>query len=289
MNKKKIKIVTHAGGFHSDELFAIALIKKFFCSNIDIQRTRDSSILAEYLSDSSVWVIDVGGVYEKKFKNFDHHQVSFNDTWNGTNILFSSCGLVWQYLKEEGFLSKLLSNFQINEFENKLIKRIDAHDNGSGRWSHAVMFKLFNRDECDSNNGFFDALQLACNYIDNSIYYFANEELNISKLYKHKYIFDGKVVLIDDDLFHVIPSISANTDAKVIIEYKKSDNAWSVQSLSPSILSPISWRGVSEVELHKKSGDDKLIFAHRSGHLVKTKTRDSAIAVAKQMVDELGS
>ena len=285
MNFKKTKVVTHAGGFHTDELFAIALIKYFVDDNIDVERTRDNTLLKGYKRDPNVWVIDVGGEYNTANHNFDHHQSTFRKTWLGTDILLSSCGLVWSFLKKNGYINHL-TNFQVSEFENKLVKRIDAHDNGCGKWSHAVIFKLFNRS-INNDDGFLKALAMAGEYISNSLFYFKNEGNNIKSLYDHKYISNGKIVVVDDEkFFNVIPSIRMNTSADVVVEHKVSEGTWSVQGIGYKVLVPISWRGVSESVLSKVAGGD-VFFAHRSGHLVKTRSKATAMRVAKLMIGEI--
>lgn len=47
MNKKAYKIVTHSGQFHPDEIFAIAMLKYYFCEINEIVRTRDEEIIEE--------------------------------------------------------------------------------------------------------------------------------------------------------------------------------------------------------------------------------------------------
>ena len=136
-----MKIVTHDGTFHTDEVFAIALIKKFITSKIEVIRTRDEKILNEAKEDKSIFVIDVGREYNFYKRNFDHHQREFNKTWDNEDTLFSSCGLVWEFLKKRGYLKKF-SKFTLNNIEKKLIKKIDAHDNGQCFWSLSNMIKI---------------------------------------------------------------------------------------------------------------------------------------------------
>lgn len=278
----KIKIVTHGGGFHSDELFAIALIKRFVSNDVEIVRTRSESALSKYVLDNKVWVIDVGGQYNDRFKNFDHHQGEFTAKWKDTDILFSSCGLVWTYLRKAGYLREF-SRWALNEIENRLIKKIDLHDNGCSRWSQAIMFKLFNREEqCDSQ--FHIALNLAEHHLENSIYFICKEEANRSRIDHHEYVCDGDIVVVTDGGFNIIPTISSMTNAKVIVESKLSEEGWSVQSIDSSIATPIAWRGLSGEQLGVASDISDLIFAHRSGHLVKAKSKRAAIAAAKCML-----
>lgn len=280
----KVKIITHNGGFHSDELFAIALIKKYVTSDITVIRTRDPDDLKKYLYDNKVWVIDVGGQHNDRLKNFDHHQGDFSETWKGTDILFSSCGLVWNYLKKAGYLNGH-SRWVQSEIENKLIKKIDLNDNGKCRWPQAIMFKLFNRDRQDDVQ-FHKALHLAEMHLENSIYFICTDEANRSRVDKHEYVSGGEVVVVEEGGFNVIPILSTMTDARVVVESKASDGAWSVQSIDKGVATPNVWRGLSGERLEDVSGVNGLVFAHRSGHLVKARNKSAAIEVAKIMLGE---
>ena len=278
----KIKIVTHGCGFHSDELFAIALIKKYVSSDVEILRTRDNSILEGFLRDDNVWVIDVGGDFNDSLKNFDHHQSEFSSKWKDSDIHYSSCGLIWTYLRKSGYLSQY-SRWVLNEIECRLIKKIDLHDNGISRWSHAIMFKLFNRVS-QNDFQFHAALQMAEHHLENSIYFICEEEVNRSSVDHHEYVCDGNIVVVSDGGFNIIPTISSMTNAKIIVESKLAEEGWSVQSIDSTIATPVIWRGLSGEQLEIASDMKGLIFAHRSGHLVKSKNRDAAIAAAKVML-----
>ncbi|WP_428661847.1 MYG1 family protein [Runella sp.] len=89
MNLRVSRIVTHDTTFHADEVFAVALIK-YVGYDVPLMRTRDRVLLAEALEDPTVFVIDVGGVYNPAMLNFDHHQ---------DLSLPSAAGLVYQFLK----------------------------------------------------------------------------------------------------------------------------------------------------------------------------------------------
>ncbi len=277
-----MKIVTHNGGFHSDELFAIALLKKYVSKDLNIVRTRDRNELEEHTNDAKSWVIDVGGVWDEEKLNFDHHQSDFKGTWKCTDIEYSSCGLIWNYLRKNNFL-KNHSNWVLNEIENRLIKKIDLHDNGRSRWSQAIIFKMFNRGE-NNDVQFSKALELAMHHLENCIYFINKEEHNRSKLDDHQYLFDERVIVVEDGGFNIIPTISSLTNAKIIIESKMSEEGWSIQSIDSNIETPFCWRGLSGKQLDMVSGLNGLIFAHRSGHLVKARSKNAAIEAARIML-----
>ena len=62
-------IVTHPGGAHKDDFLACSLLAHLH--GVPIQRREPTD---EDLADSSICVVDVGGVHDAGLNNFDHHQ-----------------------------------------------------------------------------------------------------------------------------------------------------------------------------------------------------------------------
>jgi uncharacterized UPF0160 family protein len=92
---KKMKIVTHAGSFHLDDLFAIATISLIY-PDIEIVRSRDKSEAA-----SADFVVDVGDVNDTEKNRFDHHQEGgAGKREDGTP--YASFGLVWKKFGKKG-------------------------------------------------------------------------------------------------------------------------------------------------------------------------------------------
>ena len=90
------KIGTHSGSFHCDESLAIGLLSllKEYQDSIVI-RTRDESVLA-----NCDIIVDVGAVYDPSRHRYDHHQASFQDTFNNekfNKIRLSSAGLIYKH------------------------------------------------------------------------------------------------------------------------------------------------------------------------------------------------
>lgn len=111
-----IKIATHSGGFHTDDVFAIAALQLVHGKeNIEIIRTRDESIL-----EQADIVVDVGGVYDVATKRFDHHQNGGPVRANG--IPYAAFGLVWLEYGEQVSGSKEVAD----EIERMLVLAVDA-------------------------------------------------------------------------------------------------------------------------------------------------------------------
>jgi hypothetical protein len=88
-------IVTHPGQAHKDEFLAIALA---FQSIGPLQVYRREPTIEE-LDDPNILVLDVGGRYEPKLMNFDHHQRARGETPECAMSLFA------QFLGLEDVLS----------------------------------------------------------------------------------------------------------------------------------------------------------------------------------------
>ena len=110
----ELKIATHNGIFHADEVTAIALIKLFITDNYKIYRIpHDTKDFSKFDI-----VIDIGRKFDGK-KFFDHHQ------YKGGK---SSAGLIWSYIGFEDKYSEI----------SKFIKIVDDNDVG------AIKAKKFN-------------------------------------------------------------------------------------------------------------------------------------------------
>lgn len=296
-----MKIVTHDGTFHTDEVFAIALIKKFITSKVEVVRTRDENILNEAKEDKNIFVIDVGREYNFHKRNFDHHQREFNITWENKDVLFSSCGLIWGFLKKRGYLKKF-SKFTLNNIEKKLIKKIDAHDNGQCFWSLSNMIKICNRDD-NTEEDFNKALNIATTYLDN-IFYQENHSYELHSTFrKDLQQYDDNKIFISSisNNSSFLKHLSNKTNALILIyEQKDSDDfsRWYSKAITKqkndngeksiiSALAPESWRGLSDEELVLKTAMKGSIFVHKTGYLCVSKNKKTAINMAKAMLDNI--
>ena len=293
-----MQIYTHDGTFHSDEVFAIALLKKFINGNVEITRTRDEFILKNAKKDKNSFVIDVGGEYKEKYKNFDHHQRSFNRTWeNDNDILLSSCGLVWKYLRKKGYTKKIDPEV-LEVIENDLIKKIDMHDNGIRKWPLSSMVSLCNREE-SSIEDFEKAVQVAEIYLDNIFY---QEKKNHEKYFDflndlEKYDESSRFFISSHTIKdgRVLNKISRDKNALFLIYPQFDDNdieSWMIKSVNryqdngelENAKPPEEWFGLTGKELFRRSNMKGLLFVHKTGFLMGVKTKNQAIKICDYLV-----
>lgn len=69
-----MKVIVHPGRFHLDEVVAVSLLKLECEKNSEELFLRRALPTAEELNNPEIWVVDIGGIYDPAFKNFDHHQ-----------------------------------------------------------------------------------------------------------------------------------------------------------------------------------------------------------------------
>ncbi|XP_054153312.1 MYG1 protein-like [Oppia nitens] len=134
-----IKIGTHDGVFHCDEILACFLLKQLpQYSTAQIIRTRDDKLL-----DECDVVVDVGGVYDPNCHRYDHHQRDFTHTMSSIlqnksfNIKLSSAGLVFTHFGHQ-IIARLLNwdkddnktDVIFDKVYENFIQEIDAIDNG---------------------------------------------------------------------------------------------------------------------------------------------------------------
>ncbi|KAI5176912.1 hypothetical protein NEFER01_0237 [Nematocida sp. LUAm1] len=131
---REIKIVTHDGRFHLDDVLACHILTTIY-KNAYVVRTRDADII-----NSGVYVFDVGGEYAPEKGRFDHHQRGFDIPFDSSisDIKMSSAGMVYKHFGKEYLRlqekSEELSSEELDEIYERIyceyILSVDAEDNG---------------------------------------------------------------------------------------------------------------------------------------------------------------
>ncbi len=109
-----LRVATHDGPFHADDVTAHALIRAFLEPDAELVRTRDRAVLA-----TADVVFDVGGEYDASRGRFDHHQASYEGP-------LSSAGMVLGWLEARERIRPELAA----RLRETLVDYVDAVDNG---------------------------------------------------------------------------------------------------------------------------------------------------------------
>jgi len=144
-----MRIITHNGQFHADEIFACALLLEHISDEMPIERTR--VIDAVEYTNTETFIVDVGQVYDTYMINFDHHQ---DETLEASNML------VLFYLRDAGYISDRLCEMYLDKMrEISMIDR-NGYEDMTGFQVNSLI-KSFN----SLPNGFDLAIQTARGYV----------------------------------------------------------------------------------------------------------------------------
>ncbi|XP_072758047.1 MYG1 exonuclease isoform X3 [Anoplolepis gracilipes] len=148
-----VKIGTHDGTFHCDEVLACALLKLLPpFKNASIVRSRTQSVL-----ETCNIVVDVGGEYDPSRHRYDHHMREFQETMSSVmkkpgynwTIKLSSAGLIYCHFGHEilrSIFPEVTEDRIIEEIFKKvydtLIKEIDAIDNGVPMYDAEPLYRI---------------------------------------------------------------------------------------------------------------------------------------------------
>jgi uncharacterized UPF0160 family protein len=117
-----MKVATHPGNFHADDVFAVAALQLAADAGepIEVIRTRD-----ERLHESADMRVDVGGRSDPASGDFDHHQKGGAGA-RDNGIGYASFGLVWRHVGERVAGSAAAAT----TIDERLVQGVDANDTG---------------------------------------------------------------------------------------------------------------------------------------------------------------
>lgn len=283
-----MKIVTHNGHFHTDDLMAVAtLLLKY--PQAEVVRTRDESVIA-----SGDIVVDVGQVYDPAKLRFDHHQAEgAGKRENG--IPYASFGLVWKHLGEE--LAGGKDEAEI--IERKLVVGVDALDNGVDiqtpkyegveEYSLKNFFQSFvdlsgSMEELDKT--FLEIVPMAKGILEREI---KIAQKLVSDWREVRRIYDEsetkQLIVLPESLSW--KQVLVPSEALYVV-YPRDDARWGLQAINSQLGSfelkkplPEKWRGLSGEELIRASGVEDAVFCHRAGFMAVAQSREGALELAK--------
>ncbi|XP_076860625.1 MYG1 exonuclease [Brachyhypopomus gauderio] len=265
-----VKIGTHNGTFHCDEVLACYFLRQLpEYKDAEVSRTRDPAELAK-----CDVVVDVGGVYDPSQHRYDHHQRSFVETFNSLCpekpwvTKLSSAGLVYlhfgrrilsslTHLSED---SRELETLYGKLYEN-FVEEVDAVDNGisqcDGEARYTISTTLSARishlnprwnSKCqDTEEGFHKAMALVeAEFLDRLDYY-QNAWLPARGLVedaiqtRHKVDPTGEVVVLaqggcpwKEHLFSLEKELKVEVPIKFVL-YPDQSGQWRIQCVPAGI------------------------------------------------------
>ncbi len=293
---KKLKLVTHDGSFHADDIFACATLSLMLENKqkqFEIIRTRDEDII-----NKADYVFDVGGIYDAKSNRFDHHQTG-GAFKRENGIACSSFGLVWRKFGLEVAGKKESADF----IEQKLVMTVDANDNGIDLYKNNFpeisiytlqdvlsIFSPTALEDIEKDEQFFKALVWAKEILSREIKK-ANDQMEITKIIVdfYKKAKDKRLIIIDK------PKVSRYEIWNALQKFPEplfavyGDNEdWSIVAMRKTEDSfgnrkdfPKSWAGLRAKELQDMTGVKDAVFCHNNLFLAVAESKNGAIRLAE--------
>ncbi len=300
----KTTIITHNGGFHADDVFAVAVVKMWLAQQkkkrIKVIRTRNSEIIAK-----GDFVVDVGGEYNPEKKIFDHHQKGGAGK-RSNGIPYSSFGLVWREYGQN------LCDLQgvADVIDKKIAQPIDAVDNGVDLcdliYPEVQPYFIFNligiynfvpkkKKEDNLDKNFLKAVALAEDVLSREIE-MAKMEIEEQKYVEEIYQKSGdkRIIILEKD-------VSDQSWGAVLIQYPeplfviKPDGGsqnWKMKTVRKEMFSfenrkdlPESWAGKRGEELIRETGVESAVFCHNKRFIVVAGTKEGILELGRLAVE----
>ena len=299
--KRKIRIVTHGTGFHSDDVFGVATLLLFLKDkDVEVIRTWDMEIISQ-----GDYVLDIGGVYDPDTNRFDHHQEGgAGKRENG--IEYASFGLIWKK-----FGSDVAGSPEVaTQIDRRLVQPVDAVDNGiellepiiEGVFPYTLQRVVgtfeptHNPTPEDLFKGFMDAVVFAQKILYSEIdiaQKFCAAQQRAQSLYEKSE--DKRIIIFDtEDTWgrNILTNTLVPFSEPLYFVHPHKTGNWQVVAVTTGVMTyemrkrfPEEWSGKRDEALAKITGIADATFCHRSGFMCVAKTKEGAIALAHKALE----
>ena len=285
-----MQIITHSGRFYCDDVMSCSLLTILYP---DANIVRTDNINA---NDGDI-VVGIGHVYDHDKKQYDYHQIDFNDRYHiNSPTIFSSFGLIWKHYGME-LINKVdykLKDINVvyDKFYNYFVLPIDCiANNVKNKNDKYVPYDIsqiilnFNLID-DEYKNFIDIVKLSRAFIFSALEKIIQDQLKFEQnLDEFNFVFKNRIhnnILILNSEFDVMPYLNkydVHNDIKFIIMYH-SDDQWLILT-NKKLFIPI----LPENECIKFT--DGIICMNENGF--STKSCHSAVVIAEKSLEYYNS
>lgn len=301
----EIKLYTHSGAAHADDVFAAAILQTAFEGNsIRVIRTRNPIELKQAAGMPLTFLLDVGGVYDPAELLFDHHQPQ-GAGYRQPDIKewpYATAGLVWRHYGAQAVsqMHPSLTSVQVNEvvdaIDDQVLKYIDAVDCGIRFKSHGPslsgIIASFNAASFETGE---DSFPLVCDLARVLLKNFINRQVaKISAMVQVRNsakLSQGRVLKLEA----CVPWVSVVADEMpgvkmVVYPVIQTDrHVWQMRvavDTGPNgqnrLTLPANWGGLEHHALATATGVKDALFCHRSLHLAGAASFEGIISMAEK-------
>lgn len=290
---KLIKMVTHSGQFHADDVFSSALLSATF----SLDNKKSEIIRVKNEKDIPA---DADIVYDIGYGEFDHHSGD-DKIHENTDIPYASFGLLWDkygenFIKQiyKANEKKYLSYYNLKQVDdsdfkkvfdrvlNTLVLQIDGNDNGIFNDNYDISSVILEGNpemDSDETKAFFSNCNIASVILINNIIYSLNKVLSAREVENSsEYLNEDKSILLLKKYGNYHEIAKNNVHLKLVV-FESNRGGWNVMTISddhiPRITIPAEYSKLDHVS-----------FVHKHGFLLVADTKEDAIKVAKKLIEE---
>jgi uncharacterized UPF0160 family protein len=301
MAESKIRIGTHNGGFHADDIFAVASLLLYLGKEkdeVDIIRTRDPELFS-----TADYLVDVGMVYDPAKNRLDHHQAGGAGKRNN-GIPYAAFGLVWKEFGEQIAGNKKAAE----KIDQKLVQPVDAQDSGFVAWEPVVKdFSPYtiqsallsfspgpDKSSKESDRIFLDLLDLARQIISNEVRK-ALWEVDAERVIMNAYhdSLDKRLIVLENSRGwgHFVRDVLERFPEPLYTIVERKNGDWLAIAVEKEMFVsrkpfPENWCGKVDEELQKTSGVPDAVFCHADGFMCIAKTKEGVRQLAKLALEK---
>lgn len=289
-----LKVATHSGTFHADDVFAYAILKAATGGQLDLTRTRDGEVLAQ-----ADVVFDVGGTYDRQARRYDHHMR--DKPLRDDGAPYSSAGLVWRDFGADAIRALLppvtdetIATVQ-RMVDDGLVRDVDLMDNGAmvpnpGHFSTLIEAwnPTFAEDSRDETEAFLAAAEVASAVMARVCARAHAATLAVDSVAAAARVAPHPAILV---LEHRVPWEDAVFElglTEVLYVIRPAGRDWTCSAVPPEKGSfaqrkplPEAWGGLRDEALAALSGVAEATFCHPARFVCGARSRDGAVALAR--------
>jgi len=298
-----MRVATHSGSFHADDVFALAALSLLVAAEpergpLEIVRTRDPEQLA-----AADLRVDVGQRDDPATGDFDHHQRGgAGERPNG--IRYASFGLVWREFGARIAGGGEHAEAIARRLDEVLVQGVDANDTGQTissalvadvaplTVSHAIAAFNPNWDEDGSaeakRRAFDEALAFATGILSRELAS-ARAQVRAAELVRAAIARadDPRLIELDRGLPWHRELVPTAPEALYVVYPREQD--WGVQAVPRALGEfanrkdlPEAWAGRSDAELAEVTGVPDARFCHAGRFMAVAGSREGALELARQ-------
>lgn len=289
-----LKVATHNGAFHADDVFAIAALR-MLGEPVEVIRTRDRELM-----DACDLRVDVGLGNDPRTGDFDHHQPGGAGA-RPNGVPYASFGLVWRHYGPRICAG---DSEVADKVDQKLTQIVDAHDNGQTLFRSSVegvlpntidrVIGLFNPtwdtapEEEDYRRGFEQALIIAEQIIDRERQMAAGQVRAARRVRQAiRTASDPRLIVLDQHMPWRDVIVHDAPQAQFVV-FPRPDG-WALQAVPVKVGEfanridlPAAWAGKTDDELAEITGVKDAVFCHTGRFFAAARSREGILALARQ-------